>query len=85
MQQVRSIAAPCCNPQLVFRFVVEQLLQTVFNLMFVMSTGQHTTLHTDKFTDRIIRLCTSVALDGLSLMVKRVVYIVSVKFFYFLS
>lgn len=46
--------------------------------MFVMLTGQRTTLHTDKCTDRIIRLCTSVALDGLNLTEKRVVCIVSI-------
>lgn len=47
-------------------------------LMFVMLTGQRTTLHTDKCTDRIIRLCTSVALDGLNLMEKQVVCTVSI-------
>lgn len=41
-------------------------------------TGQRTTLHTDKCTDRIIRLCTSVALDGLNLTEKLVVCIVSI-------
>ncbi len=46
--------------------------------MFVMSTGQHTTLHTGKCTGRIIRLCTSVALDGLNLMEKQVACIVSI-------
>lgn len=47
-------------------------------LMFVMLTGQRTTLHTDKCTDRIIRLCTSVALDGLNSTEKLVVCIVSI-------
>lgn len=46
-----------------------------------MLTGQHTTLHTDKCTDRIIRLCTSVALDGLNLTEKRAVCIVSIQIF----
>lgn len=46
--------------------------------MLVILTGRRTTQHTDKCTDRIIRLCTNVALDGPNLMEKRVVFIVSI-------
>lgn len=46
--------------------------------MFAMLTGRRTTLRTDKCTDRIIRLCTSVALDGLNLTEKWVVCTVSI-------
>lgn len=46
--------------------------------MFVILTGRRTTQHTDMCTDRIIRLCTSVALDGLNLTKKQVVCIVSI-------
>lgn len=43
-----------------------------------MLTGQRTTLHTDKCTGRITRLCTSAALGGLNLTGKQVVCTVSI-------
>lgn len=46
--------------------------------IFFMLTGQRTTLHTDKCTGRITRLCTSAALGGLNLTGKQVVCTVSI-------
>lgn len=66
-----------CNASL------QQFQLSVFNFMFVMLTGRHTTQHTDKCTDRIIRLCTSVALDGLNLMERQVVSTVSIFLYYY--
>lgn len=47
-------------------------------VMSLTLTGRRTTQHTDKCTDKITRLCTSVVLDGLNLTEKQVVCIVSI-------
>lgn len=63
--------------QVRFLFVTAASLKD-FNSLFVILTGRRTTQRTDKCTGRIMRLCTSVALDGPNLTEKRVVFIVSI-------
>lgn len=64
----QSNALLLCNDMLVLVSLVAAIQTecdwTFFNMKFVVLTGQPTTLHTDKCTNRITRLCTSVALDG---------------------
>lgn len=70
-----------CNALLIFRQCLISHCNRfywMFLTLFVMLTERHTTQHTDKCTDRIIRLCTSVALDGLNSMERQVVSIVSI-------
>lgn len=49
-----------------------------FNILFSLVTELHTTQRTDKCTDRIIKLSTSVALDGLNSMERQAAFIVSI-------
>lgn len=59
------------------RAMILSLEESHLNECFVMLAGQRTTPRTDRCTGRIIRLCTSAALDGPSLTGKPVVSTVS--------